>query len=684
MSKILSLLSSLSKTMSVVRTVTVIVIAISVYCEGQFLGGSINWYMLNGKVRFTYRMTWEKGSGPCGTGCSQASINKAGTLPLPLTISSWTCTVGCSGTKKLHDVNYITTSVGSAASSWEQGEGSFLWTPPVPNGKYEITLSPLRWSTQANGPGQLKTTVDLRTRSDTNLPNASPIAAVQPTIGIPAGCMKTVALPVIDPDADRIKCRLAGPSECGAACTTDPGIHIDHNKCTATFPASLKKGDYRLTVVVEDYPRSAIKLGSATSGYNQPLSNVPLQLTVHVTQTSGPCGPLSQGSTDTGPTVVYPTSGSHPRTLHTVNVSATSHSEAIVSSSAGMTVTPRPDPGHPGNIMVDTQWTPSSDQNGPAFTCVWALQSDGTTSEQQCFTTNVRDQDDCSGGSKCQHGGTCVDLYKRFTCKCLGGFVSNDCSVRASCATSNPCVNGTCEVRHGSLFCICTPGYSGKICDTKMDTCASSPCQHGGTCTANATGASCACTAQFTGNHCETRKFPVTGKHVLQAIATIASDSQGIQVLDFVKVLDKNKNDVNVVVNNDAPPLWPIGVAVGGVVLLALAGCGLWWWCCGSRGQNKGIIEPTDQWMRPRRSSDDTPRRGSGEAKPRSAETSASDQTARKAGNNVTQVETNTGTQVSGGSPRILNIYQSSANDPHIHKCGTNSRGNVYHKNTFW
>ncbi|XP_033743479.1 protein HEG homolog 1-like isoform X2 [Pecten maximus] len=532
----------MSKVMSVVQPVTVIFIIILAHCEAQFLGGSINWYLLNGKVRFTYRMTWEKGTGPCGAGCSQASVNTPGTLHLPLTILNWKCTSGCSGNSRLHDVNYVTTSVGSAASSWEQGEGSFLFTPPVANGKYEITLSTLRWSTQANGPGQLQTTVDLRIRSDTNLPNASPIAAVQPTIGIPSGCMKTIPLPVIDPDADRIKCRLAGPTECGAACTTLTGIHVDHDKCTVTVPGTLKMGDYRLAVVVEDYPRSVIKLGGATSNYNQPLSNVPLQLTVHVTKGSGGCGPLSPGSTDTGPTVVYPPSGLHSRTLHTVHVSAASQSEVIISTSAGVTATQTPDLGHPGSVVVDTHWTPKSDQDGPAFTCVWALQHDGSTTQQHCFTTYVRDQDNCNGGNKCLHGGTCVDLYKRFTCKCLGGFTSNDCSVRASCVTSNPCVNGTCEERHGSLFCICSPGYTGQTCDTKVDHCVSSPCLHGGTCTDKVTGSSCACTAQYTGSHCETRiKTPQhsTGPSVtasLQYIATVSSDSQGIQIVDYVKV----------------------------------------------------------------------------------------------------------------------------------------------------
>ncbi|XP_060065876.1 integrin beta-like protein E [Ylistrum balloti] len=671
----------MDQTMSVVRVALLTSIVISC-CHGAFLGGSINWYMLGGKVRFTYRLTWEKGTGPCGPGCSQASVGQSGTLSLPLTILSWSCTSGCNGNSKLHDANYVTTSVGAGASSWEQGEGSFLFTPPKANGKYEIMLSPLRWSTQANGPGQLQTTVDLRIRSDTNLPNASPIAAVQPSIGVPSGCRKTIALPVVDPDADITKCRLAGPTECGMACTTLTGIHIDNDKCTVTVPDTLTKGEYRLAVVVEDFPRSIIQLGGATSNLNKPLSVVPIQLTIHVIQTSGGCGSVIPSNADTGPTITYPSSGAPTGSLHTVLISAQSNAQAIVSTSAGVKTTQSPDPSHPGNFRVNTSWTPNADQDGMAFTCVWALQNNGITTDHKCFTTIVRDKNDCSGGNKCLHGSTCIDLYKRYTCNCLGGFTSKDCSVRASCVTSNPCVNGTCEERHGTLFCICSQGYTGKTCDTTIDNCALSPCLHGGTCIAKATGSSCTCTVQFTGSQCQTRiQTPLHSRSVTASLlykATISSDSDGsVQILDYVKVSDQSKKDINVVVNNDSPPLWPIGVAFGGCLLIALTGCVTWWCCFGKRGPNKGFIEPqpAEKWARPRRS---------GNAQNRSSGSPVAENTPRKSGNNVTQVETNTGTQVSGGSPRILNIYQSSANDPNLHKCGSNSRGNVHYNNTFW
>ena len=41
------------------------------------------------------------------------------------------------------------------------------------------------------------------------------------------GCVTTVDLPIDDPDADSLHCRLATSSECGMACTTLPVYVLD-------------------------------------------------------------------------------------------------------------------------------------------------------------------------------------------------------------------------------------------------------------------------------------------------------------------------------------------------------------------------------------------------------------------------------------------------------------------------
>ena len=40
----------------------------------------------------------------------------------------------------------------------------------------------------------------------------------------------------------------------------------------------------------------------------------------------------------------------------------------------------------------------------------------------------VSDTDDCPKSNACQHNGTCMDLYHRYTCKCPHGYKPKDCS----------------------------------------------------------------------------------------------------------------------------------------------------------------------------------------------------------------------------------------------------------------
>ena len=48
---------------------------------------------------------------------------------------------------------------------------------------FSFRLDGIPWVVPAGGLGRLVTTIDLRKRNDSNLPNASPVAAVPPTLG---------------------------------------------------------------------------------------------------------------------------------------------------------------------------------------------------------------------------------------------------------------------------------------------------------------------------------------------------------------------------------------------------------------------------------------------------------------------------------------------------------------------
>ena len=82
------------------------------------------------QVRFRYRLTWERGTGPCGQNCSSADLYKTGTVPPSLSSLQWQCISGCSALNNLSDINTDLTSVSSDFPGWEQGEKYFLHTNP--------------------------------------------------------------------------------------------------------------------------------------------------------------------------------------------------------------------------------------------------------------------------------------------------------------------------------------------------------------------------------------------------------------------------------------------------------------------------------------------------------------------------------------------------------------------------
>lgn len=82
------------------------------------------------QVRFTYRLTWEKGTGPCGIFCSPAQIGtqKLGDInSSALSSLKWMYSDGYNFSS-LSGVNYHVTSVNilnTTTLAWEQGENSF-------------------------------------------------------------------------------------------------------------------------------------------------------------------------------------------------------------------------------------------------------------------------------------------------------------------------------------------------------------------------------------------------------------------------------------------------------------------------------------------------------------------------------------------------------------------------------
>ena len=93
-----------------------------------------------------------------------------------------------------------------------------------------------------------------------------------------------------------------------------------------------------------------------------------------------------------------------------------------------------------------------------------------------------------------------------FQCICHWGFTGKLCESRIDKCASVPCLNGgTCQNTIPGYFqCICPFGYAGTLCQVKDDPCRSWPCRHGGTCLQRPHGQyACICPNGTSGQQCE-------------------------------------------------------------------------------------------------------------------------------------------------------------------------------------
>lgn len=122
-----------------------------------------------------------------------------------------------------------------------------------------------------------------------------------------------------------------------------------------------------------------------------------------------------------------------------------------------------------------------------------------------CECTNKFIGQNCSVCSlSCQNGGT-VDSTCSY-CMCLPGYTGNLCDTKIDGCNSNPCTNqGTCtRIGDGGFSCSCSPGYTGNQCENEINDCNSNPCMNQGNCTRiSEAGFSCSCLSGYTGKQCQ-------------------------------------------------------------------------------------------------------------------------------------------------------------------------------------
>lgn len=474
-----------------------------------FLGGTISWRENRNKIRYTYRMTYELGTGPCGLRCSERDIGKGTTSRQPFNETYWTCLKGCSNNVTGSDLNYIVTALGESPS-WEQGENRFEQRMVDMRFTMSVAIPAILTN---GGRVTLTTTIDTRVRNDTQSINASPIAALPPYTGLAFGCVSNVSLPVVDPDGDVIKCRWPEPAECGQNCNQLPEAYLDENSCNIYLNVTNKTGyaagkRYLVSVTVEDFPRYPIKLASTVLLPNQPISSIPIQFYIDIVSSSSQCRPsttydISNFPDNSVASYSFMDFHNHVDFIFPVYISSTRSNATFVQSFSqhiNATILRNNSRGQ-HHIELYSKWRPIPQQLGENYLCVWGKDDEGVTSRKHCILGLIADSDECVS-NPCHGSATCLNLYMKYACICPPGFKGINCQEKILCG-ENPCLNNsTCFSTPNTASCRCTKGFFGDFCQFEEQHCSSFPCKNGGKCSSFRGELNCKCQNNFVGPDC--------------------------------------------------------------------------------------------------------------------------------------------------------------------------------------
>ncbi|XP_051779376.1 uncharacterized protein LOC114647356 isoform X2 [Erpetoichthys calabaricus] len=211
---------------------------------------------------------------------------------------SWDCSGGdCGYTRELQ---YGQIDNSPLEDTWCQAEG--FMSRSVPSDKpFDMNENGCCWVYNLYGfPNWLLSThVDLGMRSDTGIPNRSPVTTLPPKLRVPQNCPTTYSLLAYDPDGDHVKCRYgkSNNSEC-STCAEPAGFGLNEILCELSYYGS-QTGVYIFELVMEDFTQRHIQLqytdGSSVS--KAPLYSVRKRKSAFSTTPSNSDWPMNYAPT---------------------------------------------------------------------------------------------------------------------------------------------------------------------------------------------------------------------------------------------------------------------------------------------------------------------------------------------------------------------------------------------------
>ncbi|KAG2462878.1 ZPP protein, partial [Polypterus senegalus] len=171
----------------------------------------------------------------------------------------WGCSGGdCGYTREFRYGQIDSSPLGD---TWCQAEG--FMSRSVPSDKpFDLSENGCCWVYSLYGfPNWLLSThVDLGIRSDTGIPNRSPVTTLPPRLRVPQNCPTTYSLLAYDPDGDHVKCRYgkSNNSEC-STCAQPAGFGLNEILCELSYYGS-QPGVYIFELVMEDFTQRHIQL----------------------------------------------------------------------------------------------------------------------------------------------------------------------------------------------------------------------------------------------------------------------------------------------------------------------------------------------------------------------------------------------------------------------------------------